>query len=449
MRTSRPSHDHAALAPRPCTPSAAWACRRSALLLALLALAWGIGVIGWSAEAPQQKMVPALDPVPSPVLKYVPPDTAADDTSNDTDATPSAGVRLKDLCDIYGVRDNQLHGIGVVVGLGGTGDKTPATVRMLMQLLATKHLSFSASDLISKNVAMVAVTADLPAFARNGSKLYTQVSCLGDATSLKGGVLLQTPMVAADEKIYAVAQGPVSIGGFGAAGPNLASVGVDHKNIETVAILAGGSLVEREVPVSLLYGDRLRLVLRESDFITANRVAKVLGDTFGAALVSAEDASVVSLGFARTPTEGDLVDTIAKLQQLRVAPDIKARVVINSRTGTVVVGKDVRISQVAVSHGGLSLRITPVAEHRPDPNDAGKLIDAIGWVDPVTKLHSNLPPSGTRPSLIPGTMTLIAGATVDDIANALNALGARPRDLVAIFEAIQRAGALHAELVVM
>jgi flagellar P-ring protein precursor FlgI len=359
------------------------------------------------------------------------------------------GIRLKDLCEIYGVRDNQLHGIGVVVGLSGTGDKTPATVRMLRQMLATKHLSFSDGDLESKNVAMVAVTADLPAFARNGSRLFTQVSCLGDASSLKGGVLLQTPLVAADERIYAVAQGSVSVGGFGAAGPNLVLGGVDHKNIETVANLAGGALVEREVPVSLLYGDRLRLVLREADFTTASRVAKALGEVFGPARVIAEDATMITLGFAAPPSETDLVDTIAKLQQLRVAPDLKARVVINSRTGTVVAGSQVRISAVAVSHGGLSLRVTPVLERRADPNDRSKVIEGMAWIDPVTRLRSPLPPAGTRPTTNPGTMNVIAGATVDDIANALNALGARPRDLVAIFEAIQRAGALHAELVVM
>lgn len=364
-------------------------------------------------------------------------------------ASVVTGVRLKDLCDIYGVRDNQLHGIGVVVGLGGTGDKSRATLRMLKQLLASKHLNVAETDLESKNVAMVAVTADLPAFARNGGRLYTQVSCLGDATSLKGGILLQTPLVAADERIYAVAQGSVSIGGFGAAGPNLVAPGADHKNVETVAILAAGALVEREVPVSLLYGDRLRLVLRESDFTTASRVAKALTETFGVGRVTAEDAAVVTLGFVAKPSENDLVETIAKLQQLRVEPDLRARVVINSRTGTVVAGHDVRISEVAVSHAGLSLRVMPMPDRRADPNQPGQVLDGVAWVDPITRIRSPLPPPGTRPTATPGTLNVLAGATVDDIANALNALGARPRDLVAIFEAIQRAGALHAELVVM
>lgn len=360
-----------------------------------------------------------------------------------------SGVRLKDLCEIYGVRDNQLHGIGVVVGLGGSGDKTAATVRMLRQMLATKQLSFPETELASKNIAMVAVTADLPAFARNGARLYTQVSCLGDASSLKGGILLQTPLVAADGRIYAVAQGTVSIGGFGNAGPGLAQGGVDHKNVETVGSLPTGALVEREVPVSLLYGDRLRLVLKDADFTTASRVARALTEVFGVGRVVAEDATMITLGFASKPSDQDLVETIARLQQVRVAPDIKARVVVNSRTGTVVAGNQVRISEVAVSHAGMSLRVMPVLQRRPDPNNRGGTIESVAWVDPVTRIRSDQPPVGLRPAVTPGTLTVLAGVTVDDLANALNALGARPRDLVAIFEAIQRAGALHAELVVM
>ncbi len=408
--------------------------RRSERIVAGLGafLLSGLIANGWTSEVAS---APTAISVPAATMPLILPE--------------ADGVRLKDLCEIYGVRDKQLHGIGVVVGLSGTGDKTPATVRMLRQMLATKHLSFSESDLQSKNVAMVAVTADLPAFTRNGSRLYSQISCLGDATSLKGGVLLQTPMVAADENIYAVAQGTVSVGGFGNAGPNFAANGTDHKNVETVATLAAGALVEREVPVSLLYGDRLRLVLKNADFTTASRVGRALAAEFGVDRVKAEDATMVTLGFEKKPSETELVATIAKLQQLRVSPDIRARVVINARTGTVVAGNEVRISQVAVSHGGLSLRVMPVAERRSDPLDRNKVIDSVAWVDPVTRLRSSEPPNGIKPTQTPGSLNVFSGATVEDIANGLNALGARPRDLVAIFEAIQRAGALHAELVVM
>ncbi len=362
------------------------------------------------------------------------------------------GIRLKDLCDIYGVRDNQLHGIGIVVGLSGTGDKSPATVRMLRQMLATKQLSFSEADLGTNSVAMVAITADLPAFARQGSRLYTQVSCLGNATSLAGGILLQTPLVAADEKIYAVAQGSVSVGGTGTAGPNLAPTGVDHKNQTTVAILAQGALVEREVPETLLYGDRLRLVLRDPDFTTASRVARALSDLFGSERVTALDSTMVTIGFAATPSDHDLVEAIAKLQDVRVTPDMKAKVVINSRTGTVVTGSQVRISAVAVSHGGLSLRVQPRIERVQSIAARGRESEGTErtvYIDQITKERRLDPPAGTRPTAVPGSMTVIEGATVDEISNALNALGARPRDMVAIFEAIHRSGALHAELVVM
>ena len=361
----------------------------------------------------------------------------------------SGSVRIKDLCDIAGVRDNQLHGVGIVVGLAGSGDKSPATVRMLRQMLTTKNLSFSESDLASKNVAMVAVTADLPTFARNGSRLPTQVSCIGDAASLRGGVLLQTPLIAADGKIYAVAQGPVSTGGFGNAGPAGSGGATDHRNLETVGISSPGALVEREVPTELLVGDRLRLVLKHSDFTTAQRISLVLAKRFGGDRVAAVDAAVVALRFIDPPSPEDLTATIAELEQLTAQPDVAAKVVINARTGTVVAGQSVSVSAVAVSHAGLSLRIQPAIERRSDANDPSKMEDRLTWTDPVTRIKSPRPPAGTAPSTVPGTLTVVGGATVDDIATALNALGARPRDLVAIFEAIHRAGALHAELVIM
>lgn len=359
-----------------------------------------------------------------------------------------SGVRLKDLAEIYGVRDNQLHGVGIVVGLQGTGDKSPATVRMLRQLLATKQLSFNENDLTTNSVAMVAITAELPAFARKGSRLHTQVSCLGNATSLAGGVLLQTPMVAADERIYAVAQGGVSIGGVGNAGPGLAPTGIDHRNQTTVGILSQGALVERELPESLLFGDQLRLVLREGDFATANRVSRALGEVFGPDRVQAIDARMISLSFAAKPTDDELVAVIAQLQDVRVTPDRKARVVINARTGTVVAGGDVRIAAVAVSHGGLSLRVQPRTE-RLQERPGGEIIERTVFIDGVTRERFVEPPIGTKPTQIPGTMTVLEGVTVEAIANALNAIGARPRDLVAIFESIHRAGALYGELVVM
>ena len=388
-----------------------------------------------AAEAPS-----APAPVPVPVAAAA---------ASAEPAAPADGVRLKDLCDIHGVRDNQLHGVGIVVGLSGSGDKNAATVRMMRQMLTTKQLSFSEADLASKNVAMVAVTADLPPFARNGSRLHTQISCIGDAASLRGGILLQTPLVAADGKVYAVAQGPASIGGFGNAGPSGSGGGTDHKNIETVGLLTPGALVEREVPVALLTDHRLRLVLREADFTTAARVRSALIPLFGTARVAAEDANAIAITFPTDISDSDLVAAIDRMQQVRVAPDQRARVVINARTGTVVAGHQVRIDAVAVSHAGLSLRVQPKLERRVNPKDGSIVDERIAWEDPATRIRTQEPPAGTRPATAPGTMTVLDATTVEDIANGLNALGARPRDLVAIFEAIQRAGALHAELVVM
>lgn len=354
------------------------------------------------------------------------------------------GVRLKDLCEIDGVRENQIHGIGVVVGLAGSGDKTEATVRMLKQMLATKSLSFTESDLESKNVAMVAVTADLPAFKRSGDRVATQIACVGDASSLKGGILLQTAMAGADGRFYAVGQGPVSIGGYGNAGPAIGGGGIGHTNIETVGTLSQGAIVEREVPMSLLVGDRLSLKLRNPDFTTASRVARRMGEVFGVQRVVANDAEMISLLFAERPDETALVAVIAQVLDLRVDPDTRAKVVINSRTGTIVVGRDVRISPVAVSHGGLSLRVQP--KQVTDPLTQAKSIE---WIDPATNLRSPRGPAGTKPPIVPGSLSVLEGATVEEIANGLNALGARPRDLVAIFQAIQGAGALHADLVEM
>ena len=358
---------------------------------------------------------------------------------------PPTGVRLKDLCEIDGVRDNQLNGVGVVVGLNGSGDKAPGVVRMLRQILDKKKGAFTDADLSSKNVALVSILADLPAFKQPGDRIAVNVACLGDASSLRGGILIAAPLTpSTSETVYAVAQGPVSIGGFGNAGPSGAAGGAPHTNLETVGTIAAGALVEREVPMRMLINDRLNLKLRTADFTTASRVARILSDTFGTERVVARDAQSIALLFPEKPSDTALVTTIAQVMDLRVSPDMKARVVINSRTGTIVAGRDVRISPVALSHGGLSLRIQAKAQ-----STAPGAPPALTWTDPATNLKSPTTPGGIHPTPVPGTMTVLEGATVDDIATGLNALGARPRDLVAIFQALQSAGALHAELIEM
>jgi flagellar P-ring protein precursor FlgI len=359
------------------------------------------------------------------------------------------GVRLKDLVTIDGMRDNQLHGIGIVVGLGGAGDSNEATLRLARQVLASKKVRVADNDFKTRAIALVAVTADLPPFARKGTRLDTTVSAIGDAKSLRGGVLLQTFLTAPNGDIYAAAQGTIDVGGFGEATPGLVPTGVDHQTIETVGVVANGSIVERELPVTMLYGDQLRLVLREPDFTTATRVAGVLSELYGADRVIAQDAATVALTFPREPSDDMLVKTIAELHQLRVTPDVEARVVINARTGTVVIGQDVKVSAVAISHGGLSLQVVHRKEILPDPTDPQNMMEAETWTDPVTGIRSPESPDGIVPLDTSGSLTLVDGATVQSISNALNAIGARPKDMVAIFQALKRAGALHAELVVM
>jgi flagellar P-ring protein precursor FlgI len=359
------------------------------------------------------------------------------------------GVRLKDLVTIDGMRDNQLHGIGIVVGLGGAGDSNEATLRLARQVLASKKVRVADNDFKTRAIALVAVTADLPPFARKGTRLDTTVSAIGDAKSLRGGVLLQTFLTAPNGDIYAAAQGTIDVGGFGEATPGLVPTGVDHQTIETVGVVANGSIVERELPVTMLYGDQLRLVLREPDFTTATRVAGVLSELYGADRVIAQDAATVALTFPREPSDDMLVKTIAELHQLRVTPDVEARVVINARTGTVVIGQDVKVSAVAISHGGLSLQVVHRKEILPDPTDPQNMMEAETWTDPVSGIRSPESPDGIVPLDTSGSLTLVDGATVQSISNALNAIGARPKDMVAIFQALKRAGALHAELVVM
>ncbi|TVR11105.1 MAG: flagellar basal body P-ring protein FlgI [Planctomycetota bacterium] len=359
------------------------------------------------------------------------------------------GVRLKDLVTIEGVRDNQLHGIGIVVGLAGTGDNNPATLRMAKQMLSAKNIRIADNELQGRSIAMVAVTADLPAFSRAGTRLETLVSTIGNATSLRGGVLLQTFLTAPNGDIYAAAQGPVTIGGFGEGGPGLVAVGNAHANVETVAQVANGAIVERDIPVTMLYGDRLRLLLKDPDFTNATRIAEALADEFGDERVQAVDAATIALRFHQRPSEDELVRTISQLHQLRVSPDVAARVVINARTGTVVIGQDVRIGPVAVSHGGLALRVLHRREMLPDPENPRQFEQRETWTDPVTNIRRDTPPEGITPLQATGSLTVMDGTTVQSIANALNAIGARPRDMVAIFQALKRAGALHAELVVM
>lgn len=349
-------------------------------------------------------------------------------------ATPAAdgvpAVRLKDLARVSNDRPNQLSGLGLVVGLEGTGDSSGAmaNVQMTANALARYGVNVSASQLRVKNVAAVMVTADLPAFARTGDQVDVTVSSFGDAKSLQGGVLLLTPLRGVDGQVYAVSQGPVSIGGF-----NASSGGSKvQKNHPTVGLVPGGALVEREVP-NAMASDVLTLVLQQPDFTTAARVAQAINRAFTPETARAVDKGTVAVSVPVT-YEARPVEFIAALSDLPVTPDVVAKVVVNERTGTIVMGHEVSISPVAVAHGSLSIRVSASAKvSQPAPLSPGRTV-----VTPATGIVATEPEARFT--------TLGGGTSVAELIKALNTLGATPRDVVAILQAIKAAGALHGEL---
>ncbi len=340
-------------------------------------------------------------------------------------------VRIKDIADIEGVRGNQLVGMGLVVGLSGTGDKSPLAQRMIQNLVKKFGLNVTAADIKSKNVAVVTVTANLPPFVRPGQRIDVEVSSIGDAKSLRGGFLLQTPLKAANGKIYAVAQGPVIVGGFSVTG----QAGGMQKNITTVGRIPGGAIVERDVPTEYIYNGRVRLILRTPDFTTANRIARTINKEFGP-IANAVDAATVEV---RIPPRymSNPVTLLSKLEVLEVKPDVPAKVVVNERTGTIVMGENVRISTVAVAHGNLTVRVTETPQvSQPQPFSQGQTV-----VTPRTTVAAKEEKARI--------VEFKESATVGDVVKALNAVGATPQDIISILQAIKEAGALHAELVTM
>lgn len=343
-------------------------------------------------------------------------------------------VRIKDIARVAGVRDNQLIGMGLVVGLNGTGDSrsSQANIQMVVNMLEQFHISVDADSMRSRNVAAVVVTADLPAFVRPGDRLDVTVSSFGDARSLQGGYLLMTPLQAPNGEVYAVAQGPVSIGGF-----NVRSQGSSvQQNHTVVGRVANGAIVEREAPGVLEIGGAFTLVLSQPDFTTAARVAAAINEMFLPTTARAVDSSAIQVTipdvFLSNP-----VEFLALVEELNVTPDQVARVVINERTGTIVIGHNVRISTVAVSHGGLSVQIsTDTTVSQPPPFSDGTTQVVTETKVEVTEAEGRL-------------MVLPTGVSVQDLVDALNAIGAGPRDIISILQAIKAAGALYGELEVM
>lgn len=346
-------------------------------------------------------------------------------------------VRLKDIASVAGVRDNQLIGYGLVVGLDGTGDKSSTfTSQSMTSMLGRLGVNLDQADVQSKNVAAVIVTANLAPYSQPGQRIDVSLSSLGDAESLAGGVLLMTPLEGPDGEVYAVAQGAISIGGFnaGSGGAGGASV---HKNHTLVGRIAGGAIVEKAVPTYITDGNSLTLVLRDPDFTSVSRIKDSINEIFENSAI-AIDRSQIKIKIPREfVRENRIVDFISMLEKLDVRPDSPARIVVNERTGTIVAGSGVRISTVAVAHGNLSITIKakPVIS-QPSPFSLGETV-VESDVDVETEEQDAK------------FMVLEEGVTIGEVAEALNALGVTPRDMISIFQAMKEAQALHAELLMM
>jgi flagellar P-ring protein FlgI len=344
-----------------------------------------------------------------------------------------AAVQVRDLVMVSGARDNQLVGYGLVAGLAGDGDKDPVyTKQTVANLLQRYGINVPPTTLSAKNVAVVMVTADIPAFVKPGSRLDIQVASMGDAKSLQGGVLLQTPLLGADNKVYAVAQGPLSIGGFVAGGGSGATV---TKNHPTAAQIVNGAIVEREIPTSVVHDDTIELMLREPSFTTASRLSAVINGAFTNSAHALDSTSVR----VRMPAGADAfpVDFIARLEDLEVTPDMPARIIINERTGTIVATSTVRISSCAVSQGNITINVATTFDVS-QPNPLSRTGQTVVTPRTTTEVTENKAALVALPEL----------PTVEKVASALNALGATPRDMMAIFEAMKQAGALQADLII-
>lgn len=348
-------------------------------------------------------------------------------------AAPAHAERLKDLASIQGVRQNQLLGYGLVVGLDGSGDQTtqtPFTVQSVMSMLQQMGVNLPpASSLQLKNVAAVMVTTSLPAFARPGQALDVTVSSMGNAKSLRGGTLLMTPLKGADGQIYGIAQGNVLVGGVGAA----ASGSKTQVNHLSVGRISNGATVERAVPTALGQGDSVYLELNDTDFSTASRVVDAVNRRFGAETAAAQDGRVIRV---RAPADSSArVAFLGALESIDLAPaQSAAKVILNARTGSVVMNQAVTLESCAVSHGNLSIVInTEAAVSQPAPLSGGQTV-----VTQTSQIDIRKEPGQV--------LMLKGGASLAEVVKALNAIGATPQDLLAILQAMKAAGSLRAEL---
>lgn len=345
-------------------------------------------------------------------------------------------ARIKDVVDVEGVRDNMLVGYGLVVGLNGTGDSlnnSPFTQQSLVGMLERMGVNTRGANLRTKNVAAVMVTANLPAYAAQGTRIDVNVSAMGDAKSLLGGTLLVTPLMGADGEVYAVGQGPIAVSGFSAQGQG-ASV---TRGVPTAGRIASGAIVEREIEFSLAELPVIRLSLRNPDFTTAQRVATAINTQLRRNAAQATDPASVLLTVPE-PRRGDVVGLVTEIEQLRITPDQVARVIIDEKSGVIVMGENVRISTVAIAQGNLTIRITETPQvSQPGPFSQGQTA-----VVPRTDIQVD-EQSDRRLAVMP------SGVTLQELVQSLNALGVGPRDMISILQSIKAAGALQAEIEVI
>ena len=343
--------------------------------------------------------------------------------------------RIKDLASVEGVRSNQLIGYGLVVGLPGTGEKNNAFTEQTFRTMLN-NFGIKVPDNIKpkiKDVAPVAIHADLPPFSKPGQTIDVTVSAIGEAKSLRGGTLLQTFLKGLDGRVYAVAQGSLVVGGLGAEGADGSKVVV---NTPTVGRIANGATVEREVPNSFSQGDTITFNLNRPDFTTARRLADVVNDLVGPNTAQAMDATSIKVFAPRDPAQR--VSYLSSIENLEVDPASEsAKIIVNSRTGTIVIGSEVKLRPAAISHGGLTVTIAENQQvSQPNPLAGGQ-----------TAVTNN---STINVQQDPGRMfKLDTGATLDDLVRAVNQVGVAPGDLMAILEALQQAGAIQGELVIL
>jgi flagellar P-ring protein precursor FlgI len=351
------------------------------------------------------------------------------------EAPAGATSRIKDLANVEGVRQNQLIGYGLVVGLNGTGDtlnNIPFTKQSLQAMLERMGVNIRGATIRTGNVAAVMVTSNLPPFGTQGTRIDVTVSALGDAKSLQGGTLLVTPLLGADGNVYAVAQGSLAVGGFAVEGEASKIV----RGVPTVGRISNGAIIEREIEFALNKLNQVRLALRNADFTTAKRIAAAVNDYIGAPIAETLDPSTVQISLPQKSTN-NVVALLTEIEQLQVDPDLAAKVVIDERSGIIVMGRDVRVATVAVAQGNLTVTISETPQvSQPQPFARGQTVV-------VPRSRIGVSEDGKRLAVVK------EGVSLQQLVDGLNALGIGPRDLIAILQAIKTAGAIQADIEVM